>query len=203
MKKLVAYSSVSHLGYVMLGILAFNLQGVEGAIFQMLSHGLATGGLFLLVGVLYERRHTREIKEWRGLARRIPLFSTVFLIFVLSSIGLPGLNGFVGEFLILLGTFRTNKFFCFLGGTGIILGAVYLLWLTERILFGPAPTEKFALPDLKIREALVCLPLVVLMVTMGVYPRPFLTAMESSVRELVHHVKDEIRDKAMLSRNNQ
>ena len=181
-KKLVAYSSVSHLGFVMLGLFAFNTQGVQGAIYQMISHGLSTGALFLLVGMLYERRHTRMIDDFGGLWKVIPLFSVIFLVVMFSSIGLPGLNGFVGEFLILLGAFGVTPLWTAAAATGVILGAVYMLWMYRRVIFGPLKNpanEK--LTDLNARELVVLAPIVILIVLMGVYPRPFLQRIEPAV----------------------
>ena len=181
-KKLVAYSSVSHLGFVMLGLFAFNTQGVQGAIYQMIGHGLSTGALFLLVGMIYERRHTRMIDDFGGLWKVIPLFSVIFLVVMFSSIGLPGLNGFVGEFLILLGAFGVTPLWTAAAATGVILGAVYMLWMYRRVIFGPLKNpanEK--LTDLNAREVVVLAPIVILIVLMGVYPRPFLQRIEPAV----------------------
>jgi NADH-quinone oxidoreductase subunit M len=181
-KKLVAYSSVSHLGFVMLGLFAFNTQGVQGAIYQMISHGLSTGALFLLVGMIYERRHTRMIDDFGGLWKVIPLFSVILLVVMFSSIGLPGLNGFVGEFLILLGAFGVTPLWTAAAATGVILGAIYMLWMYRRVIFGPLrnpANEK--LTDLNGRELLLLAPIVVLIVWMGVYPRPFLRRIEPAV----------------------
>jgi len=181
-KKLVAYSSVSHLGFVMLGLFAFNTQGVQGAIYQMISHGLSTGALFLLVGMLYERRHTRMIDDFGGLWKVIPLFSVIFLVVMFSSIGLPGLNGFVGEFLILLGAFGVTPLWTAAAATGVILGAVYMLWMYRRVIFGPLKNpanEK--LSDLNARELILLAPIVILIVLMGIYPRPFLQRIEPAV----------------------
>jgi NADH-quinone oxidoreductase subunit M len=190
LKKLVAYSSVSHLGFVMLGLFVFNTQGLEGALYQMLNHGLSTGALFLLVGMLYERRHTRAIADFGGLARSMPIFATVFVIVMLSSIGLPGLNGFVGEFLILLGAFRDARVYAVLGATGVVLGAVYMLWAAQRVLFGKLThDENRNLPDLTRRELAVLLPILVMIVVMGVYPRPFLERMHGAVGELKARVE--------------
>jgi NADH-quinone oxidoreductase subunit M len=189
LKKLVAYSSVSHLGFVMLGIFALTTQGVAGAILQMVNHGLSTGALFLLVGMLYERRHTRMIQDFGGLARIIPVFTAVFLIVTLSSIGLPGLNGFVGEFLILVGTFRVNVLYAVLGTAGIILAAVYMLWMFQRVMFGPVTHDaNRGLSDLSPREVAVLVPVLVLIVWIGVYPQPFLRTTEASVRQLLAQV---------------
>jgi NADH-quinone oxidoreductase subunit M len=189
LKKLVAYSSVSHLGYVMLGIFALTMQGVTGGILQMINHGLSTGALFLLVGVLYERRHTRMIADYGGLARVIPLFTAVFMIVTLSSIGLPGLNGFVGEFLILLGTFRVSPLYAVLGTAGIILAAVYMLWMFQRVMFGTVVHEaNRRLPDLSPRELATLVPILILIVWIGIYPQPFLRTTEASVKQLLAQV---------------
>ncbi len=189
LKRLVAYSSVSHLGFVMLGIFALTTQGVTGAILQMINHGLSTGALFLLVGILYERRHTRMIADFGGLARVIPVFTAVFMIVTLSSIGLPGLNGFVGEFLILVGTFRVNVLYAALGTAGIILAAVYMLWMFQRVMFGTVTQEaNRTLPDLSTRELLTLVPILVLIVWIGIYPQPFLRTTEASVKQLLTQV---------------
>ena len=161
LKKLVAYSSVSHLGFVVLGIFAFNQQGIQGAVYQMLNHGISTGALFLIVGMIYERRHTRAIEEFGGLATPLPVFSTFFLIVTLSSIGLPLLNGFVGEFLILLGSFRAYRTTTVVAASGIILSAVYMLWMYQRVVFGSIKNERNRhLSDLSIREKLILVPMV-------------------------------------------
>ena len=183
MKKLVAYSSVSHLGFVMLGLASLNLIGIEGAVYQMINHGISTGALFLLVGVIYERRHTRAIAEMGGLWKELPRYAVVFLIVMLSSIGLPGLNGFVGEFLILIGAFQSMPVAAAVGATGVVLGAAYMLWMFQRVMFGPVTNPKNrGLPDLSARETLVLAPLVVLIFVMGIYPAPFLRTMDASVR---------------------
>ncbi len=182
-KKLVAYSSVSHLGFVMLGLFAFNVEGIQGAVYQMLNHGFSTGALFLLVGVVYERRHTRLISEFGGLARIMPMFAFVFMVVTLSSVGLPGLNGFVGEFLILLGAFQLSPILTAFAATGIIFGAVYMLYMFRRVMFGPVTNpENEGLPDLNRREIAVLTPFLVMIVVMGVYPSPFLHRMEASIR---------------------
>jgi NADH-quinone oxidoreductase subunit M len=189
LKKLVAYSSVSHLGFVMLGIFAFTLQGMQGAILQMVNHGLSTGALFLLVGMLYERRHTRMLEDFGGLWRVVPAFGVVLLVVSLSSIGLPGLNGFVGEFLILVGTFRVNALHAVLATSGIILAAVYMLWMVQRVLFGPVRHEaNLKLGDLTPREYATLLPLLLLIVWIGLYPQPFLRMTEASARQLLAQV---------------
>ncbi|MCB9513827.1 MAG: NADH-quinone oxidoreductase subunit M [Candidatus Latescibacteria bacterium] len=186
-KKLVAYSSVSHLGYVVLGVFALNAQGLAGGLLQMLGHGLSTGALFLLVGMIYERRHTRRIEDFGGLAAVMPQFTFFFLLTTLASIGLPGLNGFVGEFLILLGTFKVSIPFAAVAATGVILGAVYMLWMVQRVFFGPVKHEENrGLRDLLPREWLLLLPLAALMLWIGLYPRPFLDRIEASVNALVN-----------------
>ncbi|MFN0088501.1 MAG: NADH-quinone oxidoreductase subunit M [Blastocatellia bacterium] len=186
MKKLVAYSSVSHLGFVVLGIFAFTELGLQGALYQMLNHGISTGALFLCVGMIYERRHTREIDEFGGIAKPMPQYSTLFLIITLSSLGLPLLNGFIGEFLILLGTFSSAvpyaKLMAVLGGLGVILSAVYLLWMLQRVLFGEISDRKNAeLKDMDGREVAALVPLVVLAIVMGIVPMVFLRATKESV----------------------
>lgn len=186
LKKLVAYSSVSHLGFVMLGIFALNVEGLQGGIIQMLNHGLSTGALFLVVGMIYERRHTRLIADFGGLAKQIPIFATFFMIVTLSSIGLPGLNGFVGEFLILLGTFQANEAFAIFAATGVILGAVYMLWMFHRVNFGPLTKEENKkLKDLNLREIFVLVPIVLVIFWIGVYPKYFLNKTEKSVEDLL------------------
>jgi NADH-quinone oxidoreductase subunit M len=190
LKKLVAYSSVSHLGFVVLGLFAFNLQGIEGAIYQMLNHGLSTGALFLIVGMIYERRHTRMIEDFGGLWKPLPLFSGCFLVVTLSSIGLPGLNGFVGEFLILLGSFAGAPFWTAGAATGVVLGAVYMLWMFRRVVFGPLTRpENQRLSDIGPREISILAPILILIVLMGVYPRPFLDRMRPAVELIVQKVE--------------
>jgi len=184
-KKLVAYSSVSHLGYVVLGFFVLNIQGISGGIYQMLNHGLSTGALFILIGMIYERRHTRNIEDFGGLASVIPLYTFFFLLVTFSSIGLPGLNGFVGEFLILLGAFRFHPFLAFFAGLGVILGAIYMLWMVQRVFFGKAKPINAALEDLSFREGFILTVLAVMIIAMGIYPKPFLTTMEKSVEQLV------------------
>jgi len=182
MKKLVAYSSVSHLGFVMLGLFALNVQGMSGAVLQMVNHGLSTGALFLAVGVIYERRHTRMISEFGGLAAQMPRYAFVLVFFCLSSVGLPGLNGFVGEFMILLGSFAHRPWATALAATGVVLAAVYLLWMVQRVLFGPnANPRNHALPDLNLREALAFAPLLLLAVWIGVQPQPLLDRINPAV----------------------
>jgi NADH-quinone oxidoreductase subunit M len=189
-KKLVAYSSVSHMGFVVLGIFSFTTQGTEGAIYQMLNHGVSTGALFLLVGIIYDRRHTRMIEEFGGLAHRMPVYAAFFLIVALSSIGLPGLNGFVGEFLVLLGTFGVNKTRAVFAAVGVILSAVYMLWMYQRVIWGEITNEKNqTLPDLFARERVMLIPLLIMMVWMGVYSNHFLRPMDASVARLLNQVQ--------------
>jgi NADH-quinone oxidoreductase subunit M len=188
-KKLVAYSSVSHLGFVMLGLFALNTQGIQGGILQMVNHGLSTGALFLAVGMLYERRHTREISEFGGLSAVMPWFAAGFLVICLSSLALPGLNGFVGEFLILLGAFRMNPYVAGVAATGVILAAVYLLWMYQRVMFGPVTNEKNrGLRDLTPREFWTLAPVIALIIWIGVYPNPFLRKLDVSVDELMERM---------------
>ena len=181
-KKLVAYSSVSHLGFVMLGLFALNIQGVQGSVYQMLNHGLSTGALFLLVGMIYDRRHTRLISEFGGLWKQLPIFSATLMVITFSSIGLPGLNGFIGEFLILLGSFGVRPLWTAAAAIGVILGAIYMLWMYRRVIFGPlvnAANEK--LSDLNPREIALLVPILFFVVFMGIYPTPFLQRMAPSV----------------------
>jgi NADH-quinone oxidoreductase subunit M len=186
----VAYTSVSHLGFVMLGLFAMNLQGVQGALFQMLSHGLSTGALFLLVGMIYERRHSRLIGDFGGLWNPLPIFSASFLLVTLSSIGLPGLNGFVGEFLILLGALRDEPLWAAGAATGIVLGAIAMLWMFRRVVFGPLTrTENRDLQDVGWREILILAPILVLIVWMGVYPKPFLDRMKPSILPILEKIE--------------
>jgi NADH-quinone oxidoreductase subunit M len=190
MKRLVAYSSVSHLGFVMLGLMAISPEGLTGGVYQMLNHGVSTGALFLLVGVLYERRHTRLISEYGGLAKQVPAIATVFVIVTLSSVGLPGTNGFVGEFLILSGTWlsrlQSASTFATIGALGVILGAVYMLFLVEKVFFGKLTNpENEHLEDLSLREWFVLAPMIALIVVMGLFPQPFLAPAKPAVDRLV------------------
>ncbi|TMQ55796.1 MAG: NADH-quinone oxidoreductase subunit M [Candidatus Eisenbacteria bacterium] len=199
-KKLVAYSSVSHLGFVMLGIFAWNAQGLSGGILQSINHGLSTGALFLAVGILYERRHTREIADFGGLSETLPWFAAFFMIVCLSSMGLPGLNGFIGEFLVLLGAFRAwpleslgpltvGNLVSAIAAIGVILAAIYLLWMYQRVMFGPITNEKNrGLPDLTKREFWTLAPVILLIIWIGVYPNPFLRKLDVSVSELLSRV---------------
>ena len=188
-KKLVAYSSVSHLGFVMLGLFALNATGVQGSVIQMINHGLSTGALFFICGMLYERRHTYDIEDFGGLSAVMPIFAVLFMIVTLSSIGLPGLNGFVGEFLILVGMFQTHPWMTGIATAGVILAAYYMLRMFQRVMFGPVDKEaNRGLPDLSGREIAVLLPLVALIVWIGVYPAPFLARTEPSVERFVERV---------------
>jgi NADH-quinone oxidoreductase subunit M len=190
MKKLVAYSSVSHLGFVMLGIFTLTPQGLVGGVLQMVNHGLSTGALFLLVGMIYERRHTRLIADFGGLWSVVPAFSALFLVVVLSSLGLPGLNGFVGEFLVLVGAFQTNPWLAALATSGIIFAAVYLLWLYQRVIFGAVTHEANRdLRDLSPREWALLVPIVVLIVWIGVYPTAFTGKTEATIEALIAAVR--------------
>jgi NADH-quinone oxidoreductase subunit M len=198
-KRLVAYSSVSHLGFCVLGLFAFTSEAVAGSVLQMINHGLSTGALFLIVGMIYERRHTREISQFGGLWKVLPVFAAFFLITTLSSVGLPGLNGFVGEFLILLGTWRTSQVATVLAATGVILGAVYMLWMFQRMMQGPLENpENRKLKDLNVREVVVLLPLVLLMFWIGVFPNTFLKMFDGAVyRTVVAPITEARRQRAM------
>ena len=190
LKRLVAYSSVSHLGFVMLGIFAMNLQAVEGSILQMVNHGLSTGALFLLIGMIYERRHTRMIEEFGGLSRTLPRFALCFLIVTMSSIGLPGLNGFVGEFLILTGTFRAHKGFAVLATLGVILAAVYMLWMWQRVMWGESRrAENLTLNDIGCREMAILVPIILLILWIGLNPNSLLRRMDASVIHLLEGMR--------------
>ncbi len=203
MKKLVAYSSVSHLGFCVLGIFALNQTSVEGSILQMVNHGLSTGALFLCVGVIYERRHTRLLADYGGLAKTMPVFATFFIISMLSSVGLPGLNGFVGEFLILAGSFQTWPRWTVVAATGVILSAIYLLWLIQRVFFGPiTKDENRDVREIAWNEIAALVPLVILMVWIGVRPNLFLREMTPSVQQLLQIVHKTDAGKAMVARNN-
>ncbi|MBK5260228.1 MAG: NADH-quinone oxidoreductase subunit M [Thermoanaerobaculia bacterium] len=199
MKKLVAYSSVSHLGFVMLGMFALNPMGLRGSILQMINHGISTGALFLLVGIVYERRHTRLISEYGGLAKQMPMYATLFLIAALSSMGLPALNGFIGEFTILLGVANRSMVWAAFASIGIVLGAAYLLWLYQRVFWGPLdnPANQ-SLPDVNRRELLTLVPLMILMVWIGIAPKIFFDTIEQPVDYLVRKVDPHYFDRKPL-----
>jgi NADH-quinone oxidoreductase subunit M len=188
MKKLIAYSSVAHMGFVTIGIFTFNTQGIEGAIFQMLSHGVVSGALFLCVGVIYDRMHTREIGRYGGLVHRMPLYATVFMVFTMASVGLPGTSGFIGEFMVLVGAYQANTWVALLATTGLILGAAYMLWLYRRVVFGPLTREDLkTILDLDAREVAMFVPLIIVVLWMGIYPASFLEVIHGSVASLVDH----------------
>ena len=200
MKKLVAYSSVSHLGFVMLGMFALNPMGLSGSILQMINHGISTGALFLLVGIVYERRHTRLISEYGGLAKQMPMYATLFLIAALSSMGLPALNGFIGEFTILLGVANRSMVWAAFAAVGIVLGAAYLLWLYQRVFWGPLDNPlNQNLPDMNRRELLTLVPLTILMVWIGIAPRVFFDTIEQPVQYLVRKVDPQYFDQKPLN----
>jgi NADH-quinone oxidoreductase subunit M len=189
-KKLVAYSSVSHLGFVMLGIFALTLQSVQGALMVMINHGISTGALFLLVGMIYERRHTRMIEAYGGIARVVPMFAAVLTFVSLSSIGLPGTNGFVGEFLVLVGSFKSYPGLTILATTGVIFAAAYLLWAIQRVLFNPLDKrENTHIPDLNWREIAISLPIIAAILWLGLYPAPVLRRMEPAAAKIVADVQ--------------
>ena len=190
LKRLVAYSSVAHLGFIVMGLFAITTQSIEGSILQMVNHGISTGALFLLVGMIYDRRHTREISALKGLQKAAPVLAGVFTVVMLSSIGLPGLNGFNGEFLILVGSFLTRRWYTVVAASGVILAAVYLLWAYQRVFHGEPDDDNASIPDLTWREGLVMAPLIGLIVFLGVYPKPMLERIEPAVEKLVAHVED-------------
>jgi NADH-quinone oxidoreductase subunit M len=186
LKKLIAYSSVAHMGFVTMGLFAANAQGIQGGIFQMLSHGIVSAALFLCVGVVYDRMHTREIAAYGGLVNRMPLYAAVFMVFTMANVGLPGTSGFIGEFLTLAGTFRVNTWVAFFATTGVILSAGYALWLYRRIIFGELtrPALKPIL-DLSVREIAIFAPLVLLAILFGFYPSPIMAVTAASVDQLI------------------
>jgi NADH-quinone oxidoreductase subunit M len=186
-KKLIAYSSVAHMGFVTMGIFAATTQGVAGGIFQMISHGIVSAALFLCVGVIYDRMHTREIAAYGGLVNRMPLYAAAFMVFTLANVGLPGTSGFIGEFLALIGTFQINTWVATLATLGVILSAAYALWLYRKIIFGPLKPQLAAIMDLDRREIIVLGPLVVLTLLFGVYPKPVLDMSAASVAALLEN----------------
>jgi NADH-quinone oxidoreductase subunit M len=186
LKKLIAYSSVSHMGFVTLGLFMFNIQGIEGAVMQMVNHGITTGGLFLCVGVIYERTHSRQIADNVGLTKPMPRYAALLVIFALSSLGLPGTNSFVGEFMVLAGTFLWSKIATALASVGIILAAAYILWMVQRVAFGvPSPASLPKLRDVNQREMFTLVPLVVLVFLIGLFPNPIVTRMHASVEKII------------------
>ncbi len=205
MKKLVAYSSVSHLGFVVLGIFAVTTESIQGAVIQMINHGLSTGALFLLVGVIYERTHTREISEYGGIAKVVPFFAFSLLFASLSSIGLPGLNGFIGEFLILLGSFKSGVlnswWFTVFAASGVIFAAVYLLWMYQRVAFGELKNPKLEkLTDMNSREIFVLIPIFIFIVWIGIYPSTFLNLSEKAVKKVIYQVNNPINVSNILEK---
>jgi NADH-quinone oxidoreductase subunit M len=200
LKRLIAFSSVSHLGFVMLGLFTFTMPGVQGGIIQMINHGLSTGALFLIVGIIYERRHTRMIAEFGGLSNPMPVYATIFLIVTLSSIGLPGLNGFVGEFLILLGAFKSNMVYAIIAATGVIFAACYMLWMFQRVMFGQVTNEKNQdLKDLSWREIALFVPLLLFIVWIGVYPSTFLDKTKATTENFLATMDKAKETKVSLS----
>ena len=189
LKRLVAYSSVAHLGFIVLGTFALTDQAVTGGVMQMVNHGVSTGALFLLVGMIYERRHTRQIAELRGLQHVAPIFAGFFMVVMLSSIGLPGLNGFVGEFLILIGSFDTARWWVIIGTIGVVLAALYLLWAYQRVFHGEPDEANSGFAELRLREGLLLGAFVAVIVFTGVYPKPMLSRIEPSVNALIEHVE--------------
>ncbi len=190
LKKLVAYSSVSHLGFIMLGIIAFTQNGLDGGVIQMVNHGITTGALFLLVGMLYERRHTKLIADFGGLQKTMPIFAGVFLFSTFASIGLPGLNGFVGEFLVLIGSFATRPAYAVIATAGVVLAAIYLLWAYERVFTGePDKPENENVPDLNLREILIFVPLIALILLLGLYPKVLLDRIEPSTAAIIDRIE--------------
>jgi NADH-quinone oxidoreductase subunit M len=190
LKRLVAYSSVAHLGFIVLGTFAFTSVALTGGVMQMVNHGISTGALFLLVGMIYERRHTRQIAELKGLQSVAPIFAAAFMVVMLSSIGVPGLNGFVGEFLILIGSFENARWWVVVGTTGVILAALYLLWAYQRVFHGEVDEANASFPELTPREGMLLFTFIAAIVFTGVYPKPMLDRIEPSVKVLVTHVEE-------------
>jgi NADH-quinone oxidoreductase subunit M len=190
LKRLVAYSSVSHMGFAILGLFALTTQGLEGSVLVMITLGITTGAMFILLGFLYTRRHTYDISSLKGLQTVAPVFAGLFTIVMLSSIGVPGLNGFVGEFLVLLGTFVSHRWWAVVAATGVILAALYMLWAYQRVFHGEIDDANRDMPDLKLTERLVMVPLVLLIVFLGVYPKPVLERIQPSVERLLVHVEE-------------
>jgi NADH-quinone oxidoreductase subunit M len=189
LKRLVAYSSVAHLGFIVLGTFAFTTEAMTGSVMQMVNHGISTGALFLMVGWIYERRHTRQISELNGLQSVAPIFAAGFMVVMLSSIGVPGLNGFVGEYLILIGSFLSVPWYAGIAATGVILAALYLLWAYQRVFHGEPGEDDKSFAELRVREALVLVPFLAIIVFLGVYPKPMLDRIEPAVADLIEHVE--------------
>jgi NADH-quinone oxidoreductase subunit M len=198
-KKLIAYSSVAHMGFVTMGLFTMTAQGIQGAMFQMISHGLVSGALFLCVGVIYDRMHTREITAYGGLVNRMPLYALAFMVFTMANVGLPGTSGFVGEFLSLVGAFRANPWVAFLATTGVILSAPYMLWLYSRVLYGPLekPSLK-TIADIDRREIALLAPLVLLVIYYGVQPQPVLDSFAASTDALIRGFQAAVTKTAAL-----
>jgi len=188
-KRLIAYSSVAHLGFIVLGTFAFTTESISGSVLQMVNHGFSTGALFFLLGMIYDRRHTYEISELGGLQKPAPILAAVFTVVMLSSVGLPGLNGFVGEYLILIGSFATRQWWTVVAAAGVIFAAVYLLWAYQRVFHGTPEGENASIADMSWREGLVMAPLLAGIVFLGVYPKPVLERMEPAVDRLIAHVE--------------
>jgi NADH-quinone oxidoreductase subunit M len=189
MKKLVAYSSISHMGFVTLGFFIFNAYGIEGGLLQMISHGFVSGALFLGIGVLYDRVHSRQIADYGGVAHKMPIFAAFFVFFAMANSGLPGTSGFVGEFLVIMGTIKVNFWYALLAATTLIFGAAYTLWMVKRVFFGVVSNEHVAhLSDITLREKLIFSVLAICVLVMGVYPMPFSDIMHASVNDLIVHL---------------
>lgn len=188
LKRLIAYSSVSHMGFITLGIFALNVQGIQGGILQMINHGIVTGALFLCVGIIYDRTHTRQIADYGGVATVLPIYAAFFMVFTLASVGLPGTNGFVGEFLIIVGGFTASKTLGVLAATGIIIGAAYMLWLYQRVFFLETNPKVQGHPDMDMREIMTIVPLIILVLWIGIYPNTFLSFMDASVQNLINRL---------------
>jgi NADH-quinone oxidoreductase subunit M len=195
MKKLIAYSSVAHMGFVTLGIFSLNQQGLDGAMLVMISHAFVSGALFLCVGVVYDRLHTREIARYGGMANNMPHYAFMFMIFMLASVGLPGTSGFVGEFLSLQGAYLANSWYAFIAALGVILGAAYMLWLYRRLFYGPLEKDDVkAMPDLKFREYVMFVPLVVFIFWIGIYPATFRNVFAPTVSKIIQDYQAQVKD---------
>ena len=193
MKKLIAYSSVAHMGYVTLGIFTFTKQGIEGSIFQMISHGLISAALFLCVGVVYDRFHSRLISSYGGLVNYLPKYSLLFLVFALASLGLPGTTGFLGEFLVLTGTFQKNYLAAMIATVGVVLGAAYMLWLTKRVIFGESKTKDMKdAKDINLSEAAILISLAFLVIFFGLFPTPLIDTLNISVDNLISNYQADL-----------